>query len=252
MNSIYRNIDNLGRENRNTVFKIISKQILSDFSNGVFLSQDDLAMKCNCSKSTITAFSKAVLVSGYRELQIRLKIEYENNFEINNNQKIYNQKNKENFLDTTNNNLKNFILKNHEKILKFISKDNKIINIFSSYQTNFSTIFLKDVLDENKITSNVINLEKDVLTLKNINLESCKSLFIFSGRDNSFLKKFLDYINLSKEDIIVISSLQWKEYLDSKKVEVIYFDNENFKRNYIDRNFILIYMWKYLDYLLKF
>ncbi|AUM62716.1 hypothetical protein [Spiroplasma monobiae] len=250
MKTIYIRIDNLGKENRNTVFKIIARQILEDFSKGIFLTQNELAHKCHCSKSTITAFSKAALVSGFRELQMRLRIEYENNFKINNTIDLLNKNNEQNFFEI-NDNLKNWVNSNDKQIEFFIKKIiSKKVNVFSCYQTVYSTIFLEDVLNKNNIDNKVINLEKDVEIIRKLNYKDSYNVFIFSGRDNSFLTKLFEYIYNDNKDIIVFVSLNWKDYFKDKDITVIYFDNEKFERNFIDRNFKLIYMWKYIDYIL--
>ncbi|WP_339030515.1 hypothetical protein [Spiroplasma endosymbiont of Cantharis nigra] len=249
MNSIYTRIDNLGRENRNTVFRIISRKILEDFSNGVFRSQEDLAYISNCSKATITAFSKAALVSGYRELQIRLKIEYENNFTLNkSNEKLIDNKAKNDFF-LNNQYLEKWTVESYEQISNFfLTNLEHKIQVFSGYQTLYSTNFLEDVLQKNNIDVWTLKLDKDIISIKNINYEKVKSIFILSGRDTNSLKGFFEYVYNKNSNIIVIASLNWEKYLQSKKAKAIFFDNEHFNRNYIDRNFQLIYLWKYLDY----
>ncbi|ALD66618.1 hypothetical protein [Spiroplasma cantharicola] len=248
MNSIYTRIDNLGRENRNTIYRIISKKILEDFSNGIFRTQDDLAYICNCSKATITAFSKAALVSGYRELQIRLKIEYENNFDSN--KSNINQIEKE--FSTTIQHLEKWAIANFEKIESFFSGNTKNeFHIFSGYQTYYSTYFLEDILEKNNMNVRLIKLDKDIISIKSKNYNEINSIFILSGRDTDSLRGFFEYVYNKNSNIIVIASLNWEHYLNSKKVRSIYFDNEHFSKGYLDRNFQLIYLWKYLDFKLN-
>ncbi|AGR42194.1 hypothetical protein [Spiroplasma diminutum] len=250
MKSIYTRIDNLGKENRNTVFKIISKKILDDFSNGIFLSQEDLAFSCHCSKATITSFSKAALVSGYRELQIRLKIEFENNFILKVSNNTMNEK--QVLFDEKNKILNKWIDEVGTSLCKFFKelKNNKIF-IFSSYQTEYSTIFLEDVLLKNNIDNKFIKIERDILSITNIDINQNNFLFIFSGRDNNILKKVFEHVIKYTNNIAIIASLNWKDYLSGNKNNVYYFDNENFEKTFIDRNFELIHLWKYIDFLMN-
>ncbi|AGY41079.1 hypothetical protein mflW37_0120 [Mesoplasma florum W37] len=246
MNSVYKNIENLSKDNRETAFKIVAKQILLDFSNNKFRSQEELAKKCYVSNATITQFSKAALCTGYRELRLRLKIEYDNNFL--NDQKLSMKKisiseyyvSFENWLSEN----WNFL----EELIKTMI-ERKQVFLFPSFQTHYSAIFLSDVLEKHDLNVNIFNLEKDLKKLQNIDWTKKVVLLILTGRDNESLKLIYDYMKKANSKVFVICSQNWN-FKDDKNVNIMYLDNQISSRNYVDRNFWLINLYKFLEEIL--
>ncbi|ASZ08789.1 hypothetical protein CK556_00200 [Mesoplasma chauliocola] len=246
MNSVYKNIENLSRDNRETAFKIVAKQILIDFSNNKFRSQEELAKKCYVSNATITQFSKAALCTGYRELRLRLKIEYDNNFSDNQKTSIKKVSVKEYYSS-----FENWLSDNWDFIEDLIKAmtEKKEVFLFPSFQTHYSAIFLSDVLEKHDLNVSIFNLEKDFRKLNNIDWTKKVILLILTGRDNESLKLIYDYMKKANSKVFVICSQNW-DFRKDGNANIMYLDNQISSRNYVDRNFWLINFYKFLEEIL--
>lgn len=76
MDSIVKELCKFKENRKNKTFFLISKKLLDLFNQGEFISQKQLQQICHVSGALITQFAKKLNLSGYRELVIRLKIEY--------------------------------------------------------------------------------------------------------------------------------------------------------------------------------
>lgn len=245
MNSIYKRIENLVKVNKLTTFSLVAKTVLDDFNNGIFRDQLDLAVICFVSKSTITQFSKAVLCSGYRELVVRLKIEYENNFLSLNENKIKQLKHK------TFDNLKNWISVNDIQIntLSNMIKESEKIYLFSSYQTNIAKEYFSEILLEKNYEVITADISKNLKWFKNIEIKNnYLFIFIISGRDTSTIFRTFEHFVSQESKIFLIVSNNWTENLkEIQNKEIIYFDNINFSKNFVDRIYQLISLFKIVE-----
>ncbi|WP_381415271.1 hypothetical protein NPX79_00995 [Spiroplasma endosymbiont of Anurida maritima] len=203
MKSIYDQLELYERQKQNNSFRIISKELLKDFFTGNFRSQSKLANDCYMSPSTITYFSKSLNLSGYREMIVRLKVEYENHkFKSN-------SKNDEsNFIEFESNNLKQYYsaikwLKNNnvflESLINEIKKTQKIV-VFTSNQIHSAASFWKELMYDvkdlqleiiNPSTSNINFFDKGSIWRN----RSWTKLFIVSGRDIRTITKMLENTN---------------------------------------------------------
>ncbi|AVN60436.1 hypothetical protein CG007_02300 [Mesoplasma entomophilum] len=245
MNSIYKKVDNLSRDNRETTFKLVADQILKDFSRGLFRTQDELAKKCFVSKSTITQFAKILECTGFRELQIRLKIEYENNFNKKNTNYSKHLTVREYYIS-----FEKWISENYDFLIDFSDdiKKKEEVFLFPSFQTQYASNFLIDVLEKHDYQANIFNLEKDLNKLKKIEWEKKLVLLILTGRDNGSLKLIYEYLTSIGSEVYIICSTNWK--FDNNNTKTMYFDNKLCERKYVDRNFWLINLFKLLEELL--
>ncbi|AGR40763.1 MurR/RpiR family transcriptional regulator [Spiroplasma taiwanense] len=85
MISYYEIIENISKGDKNSNNALIAKNIVENFLKGVVLPQNELAIKCYLSKSSITKFCKKINLDGYRKLTYHLKNEIEKFLEHNNN-----------------------------------------------------------------------------------------------------------------------------------------------------------------------
>ncbi|QBQ07618.1 hypothetical protein SGLAD_v1c04190 [Spiroplasma gladiatoris] len=205
MVSIYERIENLVKDNKNTTFKLIAKQILEDFNNGVFKSQNELADACYVSMSTITQFSKSALCEGYKELAIRLKIEYENAMIAPKKRDEIDYKE----LDTRSFEIINdWVLSYSDFILSLANQINtkKKIWLAPSFQTmpvarHFENILRNQGVDVHLMDS-AINLE----LVRHVDFKDELILVIMTGRDTLTLSRILEYIEKITKNVYLITT----------------------------------------------
>ncbi|WP_169729893.1 hypothetical protein [Mesoplasma seiffertii] len=243
---MYKKVENLSRDNRKTAFKLVAEQIVKDFSKGLFKTQEQLASECYVSKSTITQFAKNLGCTGFRELQTRLKVDYENNFVEQDSNYSSHLTVKDYYLS-----FEKWISENYvflTDLLKGIKSKEEVF-LFPSFQTQYAGKFFVDVLEKHNLVANIFNLEKDFNKLKKINWENKLILIIFTGRDNASLKIIYDYLVSIDLTVYVICSNNWN-FAKDKNTKAMYIDNNLSQRNYVDRNFWLINLFKFLEELL--
>ncbi|WP_199787954.1 family 1 glycosylhydrolase [Mesoplasma florum] len=101
-----------------------------------------------------------------------------------------------------------------------------------------------DVLEKHDYQADIFNLEKDLNKLKKIEWENKIVLLILTGRDNQSLKLIYEYLTSMWSKVYIICSTNWK--FDNNNTKPMYFDNKLCQRNYVDRNFWLINLFKLL------
>ena len=207
MISMYERVENLIKDNRNTTFKIIAKQLLLDFQQGIFKSQNELAETCFVSLATITQFSKATLCEGYKELTIRLKIEYENT--LGGNRHDTPKKIDYENLDLTNfEAIKTWVYESSDFILKF----SKIINkrrklwIAPSFQSMQSAVYLQTILRNQGIEVYIMDSSINLEIVRHIDFKNEVVLILFTGRDTDTLSRMLDFLKILTAHVFIITT----------------------------------------------
>ncbi|AHI52958.1 hypothetical protein SCULI_v1c06170 [Spiroplasma culicicola AES-1] len=193
MISIYERIENVARQEENSSYKIIAKNILEDFRGGLFRTQKDLSDKCFVSMSTVTQFSKHLLLSGYRELVVRLKVEREKfNLALNNKKdEFYKETNQKRFELLKN--IYEWSKKNEDWLSSIINEINVMrkVLIVASWQAKDVCDILSKLLQSKLIRVKFINNDADILALNNAaTYKDWVKLCIISGRDNNTLINF--------------------------------------------------------------
>ncbi|AHI53036.1 MurR/RpiR family transcriptional regulator [Spiroplasma culicicola] len=206
MISMYERIENLVKDNRNTTFKSIAKQLLDDFNQGIFKNQNELADACFVSMSTVTQFAKATLCEGYKELAIRLKIEHESMLakqqptkEIN-----YNQ------VDDQNLNIINeWALNSSDFILKLAEQINqeKKLWIAPSFQSMYTARHFENILRNQGVDARVMDSSINLEVVRHVDYKDQLVLVIMTGRDTETLSRILEFLEkLSKRVYIIITT----------------------------------------------
>ncbi|WP_342259216.1 hypothetical protein [Spiroplasma endosymbiont of Dioctria linearis] len=246
---LYKKIEKISKNYINDTSKIISQQILKDFWNNNFRKQKQLAKICNVSEATITNFSKAISLSGYRELIIILKMEYKNNF-------IDIKTNKVNQISELFVNFTSFTKDTDFKInlfKKIILKNNKEIIIMSSYETFFSSIFLSDLLNQKNYKATIFDLSKSQNNLNQSHYFEYSYIFIFTGDDAQGLYNAYEFLKnkIDKNNIFILYTYLWEknfELIDNK----LFLDQKYYESNITGLNFFLINFFKYFSTLIDY
>ncbi|AUF83209.1 hypothetical protein CXP39_00085 [Mesoplasma syrphidae] len=187
---------------KNETFYQISKKILKLYNQGVFLSQKELAVQCFVSEALITQFAQRLKFSGYRELHLRLEIEYETAL-LNKQDKISSQG--ETFDDILV--IHNFIKKNLKIITKIadaILANERVAFITSGQANDASRIFIDSIKSKGFLNISLINPYASGRSSRfNEPLFGCdKYFFIFIGMINpteiSFYEECLQKVDHSK------------------------------------------------------
>ncbi|QGS51860.1 MurR/RpiR family transcriptional regulator [Spiroplasma tabanidicola] len=205
MISIYERIENLVKDNKNTTFKLIAKQILEDFNNGIFKSQNELAVACYVSMSTITQFSKAAQCEGYKELAIRLKIEYENAMVAAPVKEEINYKE----LDTKSLEVINdWAMSSADFILELAKQINtkKKIWIAPSFQTSPAARHFENILRNQGIDVHVMDSAINLELVRHVDFKDELILVIMTGRDTITLSRILEYLEKITKNVYVITT----------------------------------------------
>ncbi len=230
MLSIYEQLENLSRQTKKTTFKLIATKLIEMYSSGVFKTQDEISRDCYVAKSTVTKFAQSIKCSGYRELIVLMKVEY---------QKILTKKKlksvEQDKKDFINNSIIKWVyedidfVKSFKEDLKYI----KSVNIVPSFQSMESANFLAQVLLNSNIYSQIIDVSKQNYLIKKLNVfDNSINLIILTGRDNETLLKFIkkNYLYFSQNINYIISTLNQIEklnYLPQKSQKIITFEGDN-------------------------
>ncbi|WP_031542336.1 MurR/RpiR family transcriptional regulator [Mesoplasma photuris] len=195
-------------------FYIISKKILEHYNEGEFLSQSELANECFVSQPLITQFCKSINFSGYRELIIRLKIEYENIIYLN-------KMNLNNLNETLSDliTLHEFINNNIKILNELINSilNNEKIAFISSGQSNYSMQFFINSINIKGFT-NVVFFNSQSLGRSSRYVDSLfkfnKYFFTFTGVLSPLEKRFynecLENVDHSKIFTLITEGKQIK------------------------------------------
>ncbi|AKU79589.1 hypothetical protein [Spiroplasma turonicum] len=234
MVSIYERIENIVKDNKNTTFKIIGKQILNDWHLGIFKSQYEISESCFVSLATVTQFAKACLCEGYKELIIRLRVEYEQrmqNFKLGSN--IDYEPDKPKII----NEIYSWLEENDEFINKFTDriKETKKLWICPSYQAMYSCRFLEDILTNSGIDVKLVDLSVSLEMARTREFKGELIIVILSGRDTETLNRTIEYLlNFKNELFIITTPNNIYELPEAQQVNsmVINFTDNNFLYKY--------------------
>ncbi|QEH61739.1 hypothetical protein SCHIN_v1c05420 [Spiroplasma chinense] len=238
MISIYERIENLVKDNRNTTFKQIAKQILDDFNVGVFKSQNELADVCYVSMSTITQFAKAALCEGYKELAIRLKIEYENALISSPTQKNINyDKVDTNSMEV----LTGWAKDQSDFILQLASEINKVREIWiaSSFQSMNVAKHLRDILTNQGIDVKVMDSSINLEVARHVDFTDKLVLVLLTGRDTLTLSRILEFLATLSKNVFIVTTLNHLTELPEVKEWKKSIINYNLSSDYKYRTFAL-------------
>lgn len=195
----------------------ISKYILSRIDKSEIPKSKEIADACFVSESVVTAFSKKMGYSGYRELSLRIKVENEY-YNINENMRVdltnENEVSLIRFYDDFLNDIKMIHLQDLE-IKKLIDaiKIVKHTYIISCYQQAFSTsVFAEQLqLKEYEIGFN-ISRKANTAWVRKSTSEDIAICIIF-GVDNEYLVNFYNRIKQNGTRMFVICSPSQKSKL---------------------------------------
>lgn len=172
------------------------------YNEGKFLSQKELTNECFVSEALITQFSKHLNFSGYRELLLRLQIEYETTL-INKKNEMTNESETLNDIIV----MHNFIKENLEvinKITDAILANEKVAFVTSGQANDSLTICIDSIKNNGYLNISLINPYASGRSSRfNDPLFDCaKYFFIFTGMINptemSFYKECLQKVDHDK------------------------------------------------------
>ncbi|ASP28111.1 transcriptional regulator [Spiroplasma corruscae] len=233
MVSIYERIENLVKDNKNTTFKIIGKQIQSDWHLGIFKTQYEISEACFVSLATVTQFAKACLCEGYKELIIRLRVEYEQRMQTQQSTPLDYEPDKSKII----NEMYLWIENNDDFINNFVSKlkTSKKLWICPSSQAMYSCKFLEDILTNAGIDVKLVDLSVSLEMARTREFKGELILVILSGRDTETLNRTIEYLlNFKNELFIITTPNNIYEIAEENQVNTMLI-------NFTDNNFLYKY-----------
>jgi len=162
--------------------KSFSKKILTNFSNGIFPSESELASSLYVSESLITKLCQKLGYSGFRQFNELLKFEYQK-YQLDRTKMISDQKVIKEMLETS----LNDVNQNSEFViaLRMIVNDTQSLTIFPSYQADNAGIFLRDYLNSKLVNARLWNPARNfIININDYVKVGEPVLFIFTGVDN--------------------------------------------------------------------
>ncbi|WP_339034826.1 hypothetical protein [Spiroplasma endosymbiont of Cantharis rufa] len=233
MLSVYERVENLIKDNKNTTFKLIGKQILADWSVGIFKSQSEISKMCFVSLATATQFAKACYCEGYKELSIRLKVEYENVMQ----NKIRADQPNEADMTGMRAVINNWVTENDGFLYDLANKINerRKVWICPSYQSMYSAKFLEDVLTNVGIQSKIIDISINLEVGKHLEFHNELVVILLTGRDTDTTVIALEYLIKAKNEIFIIttpSNISELPEIKEQKHMLINFQDNNFFYKY--------------------
>lgn len=205
MISIYERVENLAIDSKNTTFSTIAKQILSDFNEGIFKTQNELADACFVSMSTVTQFSKSALCEGFKELSIRLKIEYENRMMA---KPLNNSVNEDELQLEVFDMINEWVFDSSEFLLdlaKEINKNKKICLAPSSQGLPAACNF-QDILINQGVDARVFDSSTNLEVARHYDFKDELVLLIITGRDVLTLQRVLEYLLKLSRRVYIITT----------------------------------------------
>ncbi|ALD66344.1 MurR/RpiR family transcriptional regulator [Spiroplasma cantharicola] len=244
--SIREELIKISQSNVNDSSTIISKEIIKNYDNYIFLSQKELANKCFVSESLITYFAKKMNYTGYRELVSRLKLERD----------LYNM---DNPIKLEDNSIGNY-RQEFEKTLSSIDAQNLEIIKTIDFLKNAKRIFILSSYDQVNNAESLFNIMqiqgKDVHFSKyrktngyyvNELTEEDAAFFLVSGLDNNSLVNY--YERLFKNNckrIVVVSNSQAYKFKEPDSLIVI----QNIEKHEIYETARSSYIYYLLNFIL--
>ncbi|ARU91693.1 hypothetical protein SCLARK_001130 [Spiroplasma clarkii] len=210
MISVYERVENLALDSKNTTFTTIAKQILSDFNEGIFRNQNELSDICFVSMSTVTQFSKATLCEGYKELTIRLKIEYENRMLV---KPIRDAENVDELSLQVLEIINAWAIDAKEFILSLAKEINqkKRIWIAPSSQSLPATRNLHDILLNQGVDVKLMDSSTNLEVARHFDFKNELVLMVVTGRDTLTLQRILEYLEKLSRKVYIITTLNHAE-----------------------------------------
>ncbi|AGR41040.1 MurR/RpiR family transcriptional regulator [Spiroplasma taiwanense] len=239
MLSVYERVENLIKDNKNTTFKLIGKQILTDWNIGVFKTQNEISETCFVSLATVTQFAKACLCEGYKELIIRLRVEYENVMQNSAKVNLGSSENKNQMINIIN----DWVEQNDEFISDLAAKIMKVKKLWicPSFQGMYSAKFLEDALTNLGIQAKLIDLSINLEIAKHVDFRNELIVVLLTGRDTETTIRTLEYLIQFKNEVFIITTpsniIEWPEIQNQKHMLVNFQDNNFF---YKYRSYALI------------
>ncbi|AGR42045.1 hypothetical protein [Spiroplasma diminutum] len=233
MLSVYERVENLIKDNKNTTFKLIGRQILTDWSVGVFKSQSEISKTCFVSLATATQFAKACLCEGYKELSIRLKVEYESVMQNKAKANVENESDLTGMRSTVN----AWVNQNDSFLYDLANKinDRRKVWICPSYQSMYPAKFLEDVLTNVGIQTKIIDTSINLEVGKHLEFNNELIIVLLTGRDTDTTVIALEYLIKAKNEIFVIttpSNISELPEINEQKHMLIDFQDNNFFYKY--------------------
>ncbi|WP_338985556.1 hypothetical protein [Spiroplasma endosymbiont of Diplazon laetatorius] len=233
MLSVYERVENLIKDNKNTTFKLIGKQILTDWSVGVFKSQNEISESCFVSLATVTQFAKACLCEGYKELSIRLRVEYENVMQ-NQSKTVIGSETDEAGMRSV---ICHWVNENDNFLLDLANKINekRKVWICPSYQSMYAAKFLEDVLTNVGIQAKIIDMSINLEVGKHLEFNDELIVILLTGRDTETTVIALEYLLKAKNEIFVIttpSNISELPAIKELKHMLVNFQDNNFFYKY--------------------
>ncbi|AUB31464.1 hypothetical protein [Spiroplasma floricola] len=233
MLSVYERVENLIKDNKNTTFKLIGKQILADWSVGIFKSQNEISESCFVSLATVTQFAKACLCEGYKELSIRLKVEYENVMQNQAKSVIGNETEQVGMRSV----ICHWVNENENFLFDLANKINekRKVWICPSYQSMYPAKFLEDVLINIGIQTKIIDMSVNLEVGKHLEFNNELIIILLTGRDTETVVIALDYLLKGNNDIYIIttpSNISELPQIRELKHMLVNFQDNNFFYKY--------------------
>ncbi|ATZ17566.1 hypothetical protein ELUMI_v1c08450 [Williamsoniiplasma luminosum] len=210
MGSIKEVLDIIARDSIDKTTQHIAQEIIKEYYNGNFMSQQELSKKAYTSMSTITKFAQKIGFTGYRELLFSLK--YENEQYAG---QIIGYKDSDEDLETHILNqtkfYRNILLQNApfiDAFAKHLAKTKKLV-IFSSYQTHRNADLLVQLLSPLDIEIRYSNIRANDVLIGKKDFENWTILTLISGQDNAFMVEILKLgipNAIKKNNLFLVSS----------------------------------------------
>ncbi|QBQ07834.1 MurR/RpiR family transcriptional regulator [Spiroplasma gladiatoris] len=248
--NIYEKIDEMSKDEKNTIKHIISKKLLNMFLTGEFKSEKDFSKECFVSEATVTRFAKETGCSGYRELIFKLKLEYEKTILKAKEEIKKNKINKELETIKSMNNWVNQSKSFLDSLIKNILLQKKI-KILSSWQNLDSVSYFQKVLQEQNISSQVVKIELDYLDLESyFDDNKCIKLIIISESDfknlaSLYIKKIIN--KKIKNTYLITTYFKFNKIYDNnyQNKHLLSFNYDD--SHHVLRHFALINLFFYLN-----
>ncbi|WP_339021608.1 hypothetical protein [Spiroplasma endosymbiont of Atherix ibis] len=233
MLSVYERVENLIKDNKNTTFKLIGKQILADWSVGIFKTQNEISESCFVSLATVTQFAKACLCEGYKELSIRLKVEYENVMQNQAKSVIGNEIEQVGMRAV----ICQWANENDDFLIDLANKINekRKVWICPSYQSMYPAKFLEDVLINIGIQTKIIDMSFNLEIGKHLEFNNELIVILLTGRDTETVVIALEYLLKGNNDLYIIttpSNISEFPQIRELKHMLINFQDNNFFYKY--------------------
>ncbi|WP_381415112.1 hypothetical protein NPX79_00075 [Spiroplasma endosymbiont of Anurida maritima] len=253
MVSIREKLLEICRKEKQDTTKTLAEELLKNYDANKFLSMKNLSLRCSVSESQITQFSKIIGYSGYRELVLRMKIEFETYYEkqlkaknISINENFHLVKNTIidliNYVDV----FKDDVIGTAE-LLKGIKGGKSNVFLLSSYQNQDIATYFNQWLINNKINT-IFNVTRayDFDVVPKLN-ENDIIFLLVSGQDNHTIHEIYKKAIKKTKKIVVVTSLSHVDKFD-KFLYRMFLDHKGFKSLTFEKRHL--YLWYVINQLI--